>query len=223
MPKTCACGCGTEIASYSTWAPGHNKRGLPRTVTGTPLEENGASLPPSESSSFHLDEEDLKEIETWTKSTGLDGLEETLKVHIYPTFGEQDKGDGGIRRVVEGQRKHLPKFGIEVVEDPKDADVIVFHATVPSTYLKLYPDKTFVAMCHGLYWSEYEWDNWSLKANADVMEGIRCADAVIACSNWVANSIRRHTSRKTDVIFHGIDADEWEAIDTRDYVLWNKT
>ncbi len=147
-----------------------------------------------------------------------------LKVHIFPQFGEIDKGDGGIRRVVEGQRRHLHKFGIEVVDTAEEADVIAYHAECPTTYLNLYPHKAFVSMVHGFYWSEYEWSPGVLSINAKVMEGVRVSDAVIACSNWVANSIRRHTSRETHVIYHGIDADEWGIDeDARDYVLWNKT
>lgn len=146
-----------------------------------------------------------------------------LKVYIYPSFGELDKGDGGIRRVVEGMIKHLPKYGVDIVSTAEEADVIAYHATVPTSFINRFPRKTFVAICHGLYWSEYQWDNWSIKANADVMEGLRVSDSIITCSDWVANSLRRHTSRDVRVINHGIDASDWEAVDPRDYVLWNKT
>lgn len=159
-----------------------------------------------------------------------------LKVHIYPHFSEEDRGDGGIRRVVEAQRSFLPAHGIEIVETAEEADVIAYHATVPPPYVNLYPRKTFIAMCHGLYWSEYEWGNWAIKANADVMEGIRVADLVIACSEWVANSIRRNTSRPVHVVYHGVDMEFWDrtAAEVRadnisrnreiaPFVLWNKT
>lgn len=147
-----------------------------------------------------------------------------LKVHIHPKFGKEDKGDGGIRRVVEAQYKHLPKFGIELVDTAEEADVIAYHATVPSTYVKLYPHKAFVSMVHGLYWSEYKWDQWALKANEDVIEGIRVADVVVSCSEWVANAVRRHTSRPSEVIYHGVDLEDWNPhVKKDDFVLWNKT
>lgn len=159
-----------------------------------------------------------------------------LKVHIYPHFGEEDRGDGGIRRVVEAQIAHLPAHGVEIVSTAEEANVIAYHATVPPPYVNLYPRKTFIAMCHGLYWSEYEWGNWALKANADVMEGIRVADLVIACSEWVANSIRRNTSRPVYVVYHGVDMEFWDrttaevreevinrGLDHAPFVLWNKT
>lgn len=147
-----------------------------------------------------------------------------LKVHIYPSFGDLDKGDGGIRRVVEAQIKYLPQFGIEIVADPEVADVIAYHATIPSTYVKRFSRKAFVAMVHGMYWSGYDWENWALKANGDVIEGIRVSDAVITCSEWVANSIRRNTSRYVEIIPHGVDMEEWDSVlEHKDYVLWNKT
>lgn len=144
-----------------------------------------------------------------------------LKVHIYPKF--KDGEIGGIARVVEGQKRHLAKYGIEIVDTAEEADVIASHAVTAKTYLNLYPDKAFVAICHGLYWSEYEWSDGILRINADVLECIRTADAVATCSEWVANSIRRNTSRPVSVIYHGIDADDWYPEDTHDYVLWNKS
>lgn len=147
-----------------------------------------------------------------------------LKVHIWPSFGGEDKGEGGIRRVVEAQIRHLPAFNIEIVHTAEEADVIAYHAEVPNNYVNKFPDKPFVAMCHGFYWSEYEWDNWSLKANEKVMEGIRVADSIITCSDWVANAIRRHTSREVTVIPHGVDLADWQNdLASKDYVLWNKT
>lgn len=149
----------------------------------------------------------------------------SLKVFIWPSFGGDDKGEGGIRRVVEAQLKHLPRFGIQIVETEEEAEVIAFHAECPPAFVNRFPDKPFVAMCHGLYWSEYDWDKWNLVANGKVMEGIRLADAVITCSDWVANSLRRHTSRPVSVIPHGVDADLWEYEPSQQlgYVLWNKT
>lgn len=147
-----------------------------------------------------------------------------LRVHIYPSFGDADNGDGGIRRVVEAQIKYLPQFGIEIVKTAEEADVIAYHATCPSTYIKLYPQKAFVAICHGMYWEGYEWENWAIKANAEVIEGIRVGDSVATCSEWVANAIRRHTSRNVSVIPHGVENEEWVSnLEHKNFVLWNKT
>lgn len=149
----------------------------------------------------------------------------TTKVHLYPQFAEEDKGDGGIRRVVEQQLKILPRMRVEFAEDPAEADVIACHIEIPPQYLQRFPDKPFVAHCHGLYWSEYEWLSWAYKANAGVLEAIRVADAVTAPTEWVAQILRRHTSRPITVIPHGVSMQEWQTPPKqhRGYVLWNKT
>lgn len=144
-------------------------------------------------------------------------------VHLYPSFGGEDQGDGGVRRVVEAQAAHLPAFGFEPAGSPEDADLIACHITVPSTYVRLYPDKPLVAHCHGLYWADFAWPNWALKANTDVMELLRVADAITAPSEWVAQALRRHTSRPIHVVPHGVDVQEWTGGTPRGYVLWNKT
>lgn len=144
-----------------------------------------------------------------------------LKVYIYPKF--DGKPVGGIPRVVEAQVKHLPKFGIEIVGNEDEADLICCHTSIPSAFVKRFPRKPMVLISHGAYWSEFQWDNWALKSNSDQMESIRVSDRIITCSDWVANSIRRHTSRKVDVINHGVDYEEWQSeLTNKDYVLWNK-
>lgn len=149
-------------------------------------------------------------------------IDRPLKVHISPFFRGEDKGDGGVRRVVEAQNRHFPKFGIEITS-AEEADVLVAHIEAPHTWDKLYPLKTRVAICHGLMWSEYNWPYNVTPINAKVIENIRTSDAVITCSEWVANSIRRHTSRYVDVIPHGIENEEWSHGENKGYVLWNKT
>jgi glycosyltransferase involved in cell wall biosynthesis len=146
-----------------------------------------------------------------------------IKVHIYPSFGGKDEGDGGVRRVVEAQVRHLPAAGIDIVSDPDEADVIACHIMIPPSYLVRYPDKPIVAHCHGLYWDEFEWPNWAIEANSEVMQLLRVSDAITAPSDWVANSIMRATSRPVEVVHHGIDLEDWEAQESLGYVLWNKT
>lgn len=146
-----------------------------------------------------------------------------VKVCVYPLAKGEDKGDGGVGRVVRGQMEWLPRLGWEVVEDPKHADVINTHITMPMEWLRDYPDKSVVHSCHGLYWSEYEWEKWTEQANADVMEAIRAADHVTVPSEWVARIIERHTCRKPVVVPHGLNLNEWSAGENKGYVLWNKT
>lgn len=146
-----------------------------------------------------------------------------LKAHIHPFFRGEDTGDGGIRRVWEAQVKYLPQFGVEIVDSPDEADVLAAHAYAPANWLKNHLDKPLVAMCHGLYWREYEWAEWAQKVNRQVIETIRIANATTSPSDWVTATLRRHTSRYVKTIYHGIDLEDWQPEDNLGYVLWNKT
>jgi len=146
-----------------------------------------------------------------------------MKLYLYPEFAGEDQGDGGIRRVVEAQRKYLPELGVEVVDQPADADLIACHISVPSTFWSNYRDKPIIVHNHGLYWDEYAWPNWALKTNEQCLESIRLADAVTAPSEWVAQVLRRHTMRRVTSLVHGVDLAEWQALKNQGYVFWNKT
>lgn len=149
-----------------------------------------------------------------------------MKVAIWPHFGGEDNGDGGVRRVVEAQAAGLPAFGWELAE-AEDADVLASHITIPPQWIARYPRKPIVAFIHGLYWAEYEWSgSWHQKANADVLALTKMADIVTAPTEWVAQSIRRHTARDVRVVPHGVDAELWlpePGLQHQGYVLWNKT
>lgn len=151
--------------------------------------------------------------------------EPRLKLYLEPTFEGVDQGDGGVRRVVEAQRRLLD---VVFVDTPEEADIIACHiAPMKPTlrFLKDNPHVPFVASVHGYYWGEYDWPGWAIQANADVMEATRLADAITAPSEWVAQSIRRNTMRPAQAIPHGVDLAEWPESTGADkgYVLWNKT
>jgi len=38
-----------------------------------------------------------------------------MRVYPWPFFDGPDDGDGGVRRVIEGQKQSLPKHGVEIV------------------------------------------------------------------------------------------------------------
>jgi len=144
-----------------------------------------------------------------------------LRVFLYPEFAGEDQGDGGIRRVVEAQRRWLPKFGVELVSSPETADLCAAHIAASREVLE--SGKPLVVHNHGLYWDGYEWAAWALKANILCMESIRQADLVTVPSEWVANSLRRNSLRQPEVVRHGIDLEDWPTAENRGYVLWNKT
>ena len=147
------------------------------------------------------------------------------RVHIYPAppRGEDIRGEGGIRRVVESQIRHLADYGWEYTVDPAEADVIACHIEIPPTYIRKFPQTPMVVHNHGLYWTEYEWEAWHLKTNASVVRAIRAADITTAVSEWTAAAIRRNTMRDVRVVHHGVDAEDWTPGPGLRYVLWNKT
>lgn len=142
-----------------------------------------------------------------------------VKVYIEPKFRGEDKGDGGIRRVVEAQHKYLPEFGVETVGSIDECDVVAVHA---GNWVDT--SKPLVEHCHGLYWDEYQWPKWSEQLNQEVSNSIIHADAVTAPTEWVANVIKRQFCVDALVIGHGVEPPSERGIPTNQgYVLWNKT
>lgn len=140
---------------------------------------------------------------------------------ILPNFRGEDRGDGGIRRVVEAQTRWLPTTGWDLVEDPAQADIVATHAGVQADVPATVP---LVNHCHGLYWYGFSWANWSLKMNRDVIKAMRRADVVTSPSKWVAHAIARGTNIDSPVFYHGIEPEDWPEPDySGRYVLWNKT
>ena len=147
-----------------------------------------------------------------------------LRVCMFPSISGEDDGQGGIRRVIEGQLAHLPAFGIEYVDDPAQADVLAAHIGFPQEWLRDYPDKPFVAHNHGVYNAEYQWPKWAMEANALALDAIRVADVTTVPSEWVARMVERHTCRRPMVIPHGVDAYEWSPAASKiPFVFWDKT
>lgn len=142
-----------------------------------------------------------------------------MRVHITPTFDTPDQADGGLRRVVDAQRRWLPEFGVEVVRDPREADILHTHGASPPPR----DDLPLVVSCHGLMWSDYDWRGaWAEAVNRSVIDAMSRADAVTAPSHWVARAIGRGMLIRPEVVYHGIDADDWTPAPSRGYVLWNK-
>ena len=142
-----------------------------------------------------------------------------LKVFIAPNYPNPDKAEGGIRRVVTAMRKHLPSYGIEVVEHPDQADLINTHAMefVNQSH------KPLVHSNHGLYWDDYKWQPGLLYANQEIINIMSRAQAITAPSRWVAHALSRGIATSTpQTIYHGVDIDEWGVGTNQNYVLWNK-
>jgi glycosyltransferase involved in cell wall biosynthesis len=140
-----------------------------------------------------------------------------MKVYEWPEFGVQDRGEGGIRRVVEALHRWLPEYGVEVVNSIDQADLINTHADDYATSLPT------AASLHGLYWQGYDWANWCFEANQRLIGVAKRAQAVSVPSRWVANAMRRGMLIEPFVLLHGIELDEWEPSESNGYIFWGKT
>lgn len=143
---------------------------------------------------------------------------EAMKVYIAPYFTRTDNADGGIRRVVEAQRRYLPEFGIECLDSPIGADVIACHGAT----LEERPGVPMVSHGHGLYWDGIDWPAWAFETNRQVIEVMCRAVAHTAPSEWVAAALRRGGLFYPEVVYHGVDSREWTPGQNGRYVLWNK-
>lgn len=145
---------------------------------------------------------------------------DAIKIYIEPNFSVPDRAEGGIRRVVEAQFKYLPEFGITPLKEERMANITAGHGMKQC----LKHGAPFVSHCHGLLWSDYAWERWHYEVNESVVEAMTKAQAVTAPSIWVAQAISRGLLVAPEVIYHGVDADEWlpEKSGHSNYVFWNK-
>jgi glycosyltransferase involved in cell wall biosynthesis len=142
-----------------------------------------------------------------------------VRVCIAPFYQSEDRGDGGIRRVVEAQAKYLPEFDWDVTNNPDEADLIACHGAT----LAERPGIPLVNHNHGMMWEDYGFGGWGDDVNKHVIDVMIRAQAITAPSQWVAHAISRGMLHRPEVVYHGIDADEWAATEPHaGYVLWNK-
>ena len=143
-----------------------------------------------------------------------------MKVAVVPTWTKPDNADGGIRRLIEAAWKYLPQFDIEPVIGWREADVVWTHGTM---VVDMPPDRPIVSTCHGLMWSRYEWPAWAHEVNREVVRAMARAQFHTAPSEWVAKALRRGMLVYPEVVYHGVDSEEWTPSGNwRPTVLWNK-
>lgn len=141
-----------------------------------------------------------------------------VKLFLEPAL--QDCQNGGIRRVVEAQNKYLYQFGIQVVDNPLEAEVTAAHVIGEPKN----PKAPFILHNHGMMWSDYKFPGWAEKVNQDIVVSMRQAYAITSPSNWVTHAINRGVYFDVRTIYHGVDADEWTEPEFHhgNYILWNK-
>ena len=143
-----------------------------------------------------------------------------MRVKMSPRDPTQ-MGVGGIATVLAKYHQHLPELGVTIAGEGEPYDVEVVHAGVTDFRS---PRGANVAMLHGLYWTgdtprmghEY------YAVNRRIARSIMQASVVTVPSQWVADSIAREFHLTARIVPHGVDVDEWQGGDDKDYVLWAK-
>lgn len=150
----------------------------------------------------------------WRKAVRLKS--NRLKVWMTPTPSEAGRDvSHSIHSIVCRLDRHLPDYGVELVESPENADLRAGHAGQGSH------EPIDVAHYHGLYNTAQ--GNESFGINASVIRNLRSAKAITAPSNWIADVLRRDMHVNPHIIGWGVDTEEWQPPDSHQpYVLWNK-
>lgn len=141
----------------------------------------------------------------------------SIKVHISPDYHESSE-TGGIRRVVEAMLKHFPFHGIYHTRKIEEAHIIINHGAMQTRY-KTTP---IININHGLYWSRQAWGEGYQEVNEKVVNSMAMSVAHTAPSEWVSKAIRRGGLWFPEVVYHGVDVEDFSAGENGKYVLWNK-
>jgi GT2 family glycosyltransferase len=144
-----------------------------------------------------------------------------IRTFINPDYSQipLHADNGGIRRVAEGMMEHFHKFGVEVVHYPSEAEVIINHG---SALLDI-PGVPNISVSHGLYWSRQPWGEGTHDVNRLVVESMRHSVAWTVPSEWVNVAVRRGGLFYPEVVYHGVDANQFTpSLTNGGYVLWNK-
>jgi glycosyltransferase involved in cell wall biosynthesis len=144
-----------------------------------------------------------------------------MKLFLTPTLS-QVTPENGIGQVVLAQHRYLPDLGIQIVDEPRLADVIACHAGSGIT------ERVDCAHLHGLYWTGdkegIHYENWHSRVNRKVIDTCKKSRIITVPSHWVGECFRRDMRIDPIVIGHGIELDEWQHPSGKHggYVLWNK-
>jgi len=140
-----------------------------------------------------------------------------LKVWMTPTPSEARRDlTNAINQIVLRVDKYLPDYGVQLVEQPDNADLYAGHAGQGSQ------GPIDVAHFHGLYNTAQGSDNYAV--NREVIKNLKTAYKVTSPSEWISDILRRDMHIEPKVIGWGVDTDEWKPLQPHKppYVIWNK-
>jgi glycosyltransferase involved in cell wall biosynthesis len=140
-----------------------------------------------------------------------------MKLYLSPV---QTESGNGIGQVILAQRKYLPDYGFEFVDNPDEADLRAAHIWSPLL-------NNEILHCHGMEWTGDRpgYEPWHGEANQAILETAKRAWAITVPSEWVAMPFKRDMRLSPTVIGHGLDLAEWKPkLQPADqmYILWNK-
>jgi len=139
-----------------------------------------------------------------------------LKVWMTPTPNEAGRDiTNAINQIVVRVNKYLPEYGVELVEEPDNAQIFAGHAGQGSQ------GPVDVAHFHGLYNTAQGSNNFAI--NREVIHNLKTAYVITAPSQWIADVVRRDMHIEPRVIGWGVDVEEWTPLkEHENYVIWNK-
>jgi glycosyltransferase involved in cell wall biosynthesis len=140
-----------------------------------------------------------------------------MKLFLAP---QEFTPDNGVGQVITAQRRYLPEFGIELVDDPTAADLRAAHILSPLV-------DNDVLHCHGLYWNGDEPGHaaWEAHINKKILETASRALAITVPSEWVGMPFKREMRLSPDIIPHGLNLEDWQPLpvaERKNYLVWNK-
>lgn len=140
-----------------------------------------------------------------------------MRVAIAPSLSYLENAgvvSGGILPIIRALYKWLPKFGIEVTENPAEADV--FHSIATGEW-----GKSAVYTNQGVHQPPF-WQVWQEEQNEAIRKQLAVARFVTSPSIFGASMCKPY--RKDVVVIHnGIDLAEWEPGEIGKYILWAKS
>jgi glycosyltransferase involved in cell wall biosynthesis len=137
-----------------------------------------------------------------------------MKVCLLPAPASFQVKEGGVCQVILALRKFLPELGIEIVENPEEADVVHCHATA------WWKGKPVVYTNHGVLPGPHNM-YWERNATESIRWNMVTAERATTVSNYSAGKLTSFR-RQIAVIPNGVDTNYWFPEKPQGYALWGK-
>ena len=139
---------------------------------------------------------------------------------VYTNQKPDENSNYGVGRVILALFKYLPKFGVDFVDNVRNADIITAHITSDNL------PHLDCLHSHGLYWTGDRdsglYSSWHEEANKGILDSARKARVITVPSNWVGECFRRDMRINPITLHHGLDLENWGPGINAGYLLWGK-